>query len=79
MHLPYNFGGLNNQSYKKAKVVVLPISLEKTVSYMPGTKFGPRAIINASRYIELFDIEMGRDLSQIGIFTLPELLFAKNL
>ncbi|OIO48953.1 MAG: agmatinase [Parcubacteria group bacterium CG1_02_42_13] len=78
MYLPYNFGGLNNQSYKKAKVVVLPISLEKTVSYMPGTKFGPRAIINASRYIELFDIEMGRDLSQIGIFTLPELLFAKK-
>ena len=75
---PYNFGGLKNQSYEKARVVVFPIPFEATTSYMSGTKFGPRAIIDASRHMELFDIELAKDLSRVGIFTLPELSCPKK-
>ena len=75
---PYNFGGLEDQSYEKAKVVVFPIPLEATTSYMPGTKLGPQAIIEASRHMELFDIELAKDLSRAGIFTLPELSCSKE-
>ena len=75
---PYNFGGLENQSYAKAKVAVFPIPFEATTSYMPGTKFGPQAIIEASRHMELYDIELKKDISKIGMYTLPELLSSKS-
>jgi len=72
---PHNFGGLEVQDYKKARVVVLPIPFEATTSYMMGTKNGPRAIIEASRHIELYDIELKKDISEIGIFTFPTMSF----
>ncbi|MDP3093730.1 MAG: agmatinase [bacterium] len=75
---PYNFGGLENQSYEKAKVVVFPVPYEATTYYIGGTKEGPKAVIDASRHMELYDIELKRDVSQIGIFTLPELVCSKN-
>ena len=34
---------------------------------------GPRAIIEASRYVELFDHELGRDASTDGVYTFPAL------
>jgi len=74
----YNFGGLEEQDYEKAKVVVFPVPYEATTSYISGTKWGPKAMIEASRHLELFDIELKRDVSRIGIFTLPELSCSKN-
>jgi len=49
---PLNFGGIENQNFEKAKIVVVPIPFEATTSYMKGTKRGPRAIIEASGQIE---------------------------
>jgi agmatinase len=70
--LPFNFGGIDEESadFNKAKVLVWPVPFEKTVSYGVGTKNGPRAIIDASRNMELFDEEIGGETSQIGIHTL---------
>jgi agmatinase len=42
---------------EKAEVVILPLPFERTVSYGPGAATGPRAILEASRQIELFDEE----------------------
>jgi len=50
--LPFNFGGIKNQDFKKAKVVVVPVPFEATTSYLSGTRKGPRAIIEASGQIE---------------------------
>lgn len=75
---PYNFCGLEKQSYKSSKVVIVPVPYESTTYYQSGTKEGPWAIINASRHMELFDIEQGKDLSKVGIFTLEELEPSKN-
>ena len=61
------------RSYADSAAVILPLPFEKTVSYMPGTRFGPREIINASTQVELWDEEVGVDIHQQGIFTLPEL------
>ncbi len=74
----FNFGGLDGQSYQKAKAVVFPVPYEATTSYMTGTKFGPAAIIDASRHMELYDIEFKKDITNIGIFTLPEIVCSKN-
>jgi agmatinase len=56
---PYNFGGLPEEftDYKKAQVVVVPVPFDLTTSWMSGTSHGPKALIEASGYMELYDIE----------------------
>jgi agmatinase len=73
---PSRFLGVaeENVSFEDAEVVILPVPYEATVSYMPGTKFGPGAIIDASRYIELYDNEFDSEPHTQGIYTLPELI-----
>ena len=73
---PENFLGLEGDiaSYEGAKVVVLPIPYEATVSFGQGARGGPRAIINASRQVELYDREFDREVvHDYGIHTLPAL------
>lgn len=71
---PRNFLGLDEEfsNPKKAAVRILPVPYEATVSYLGGTKNGPRAIIDASRAIELYDTELGDEPFDIGVHTLPE-------
>jgi len=74
--LPRNFLGLEGEqgSWDGSDVVVLPIPYESTVSYQGGTKAGPAAIIEASRYIELYDQELDAEPGpEIGVCTLPAL------
>src|SRR5512140_1203962 len=72
---PFNFGGLTADaaSFESAALVILPIPLEQTTSYRGGTKDGPLAIIQASRYMELVDFETGTVPADRGIHTLPPL------
>ena len=73
--LPHNFLGLDEDSsdFEKAKAVILPVPYEATVSFGGGTGAGPSAIIEASRYIELYDQELDNEPYEVGIATLPEL------
>jgi agmatinase len=75
---PFNFMGLENQEYEKAKAVVFPVPYSSTTYWKSGTKEGPQAIIDASRHVELYDIETKKDISREGIFTLPFLEPSKN-
>jgi agmatinase len=70
--LPFNFGGLaeDRSDLNRSKVLIWPVPFEKTVSYGVGTAKGPQAIIAASRNMELFDEEIGGEISEIGIHTL---------
>ena len=74
-NLPFNFLGLEDKysNYKKAKFVILPIVYDATTSYQPGTRFGPEAIISASRFLELYDEELKTEAYKIGINTRPEM------
>ena len=56
-----------------ARVVLIPVPYDSTTSYRTGARDGPAAIINASRQLEDYDIELDRDLSSIGMYTAPEL------
>jgi len=71
--LPFTFGALeqDDESFDRAKAVVLPVPFERTTSYVPGTKNGPREILAASSQVELYDEELGREVSDVGIHTLP--------
>lgn len=71
-----NFLGLPDEHsrFDDAGVVILPVPYEATVSYMGGTRFGPRGLIHASRFVELYDHELDAEPYTIGVHTLPELL-----
>ncbi len=71
---PYNMFGLEEQDYDTAKVVILPVPYDATSSYRTGSRDGPRAMIEASRPMELYDQELDQVTSDnVGIFTLEEL------
>src|SRR5438105_12019456 len=85
MNLPFEydqmmvgeFGGTTptTTDFASARVVILPIPLDRTTSYVPGTRNGPHEILVASSHMELWDEETQTDVHSIGLFTLPEMEF----
>jgi agmatinase len=71
------FGGTTPSptDFEHARVVVLPIPLDRTTSYVPGTRNGPHEILVASGHMELWDEETGTDVHSVGIYTMPEMDF----
>src|SRR6186713_2054156 len=71
------FGGTtpSTADFDNARVVILPIPLDRTTSYVPGTRTGPHEILVASSHMELWDEETETDVHSIGIVTLPEMEF----
>src|SRR3954470_22991144 len=85
MSLPFEYEQLSVGEYggttptttdfEHARVVILPIPLDRTTSYLPGTRNGPHEILVASSHMELDDEVQQIDVHRIGIFTLPEMDF----
>jgi N1-aminopropylagmatine ureohydrolase len=85
MRLPFDyekvavgeFGGTTptTSDFDNARVVILPVPLDRTTSYVSGTRTGPHEILVASSHLELWDEETETDVHSIGIFTLPEMEF----
>jgi agmatinase len=71
------FGGTTptTTDFEKARVVILPVPLDRTTSYVAGTRNGPHEILVASSHMELWDEETQTDVHSVGIFTLPEMEF----
>jgi agmatinase len=76
MSVPDNFLGLPAEVADPvtARVHILPIPFEATVSYGRGTARGPAAILTASQQVELYDREYDAEPAlRYGIATLPAL------
>ena len=73
--LPHGFLGLSGPSASPegSGTWILPVPYEATTSWGQGTRNGPRAILWASRFIELYDHELDTDPSLGGVYTLPAL------
>ena len=56
-------------AYDQSDAVILPLPFERTVSYGKGTAAGPRALIEASGYVELYDEELRTEGHSSRIFT----------
>ncbi len=57
---------------RSAKVVILPVPYDSTTEWRSGTRYGPQSIIDASQYLELYALELEREICKVGIHTLPE-------
>lgn len=73
--IPFNYGGLPQEftNYEKANIVILPVTFDKTSTWMKGSDKGPQAVIEASRNMELYDIETDSEVYQNGIYTGKEI------
>lgn len=71
----FNFGGLTagDATDGPPRFSVLPVPYDLTASYMSGMRNGPRAIIEASTHMELYDEELGCEPYLSGIETLAPL------
>lgn len=58
-------------SLKEAKLIYLPVPWEATTSYGGGTSQGPKAILEASRQVDLFEGEVVNPY-EVGFYLLPE-------
>src|SRR5256885_13292111 len=85
MNLPFEydqmtvgeFGGTTptTTDFDRARVVILPVPLDRTTSYVPGTRNGPHEILVASSHMELWDEETQTYVHSVGIYSLPEMEF----
>lgn len=66
-----NFLGLSAKyaSSASARVHIIPCPYEYTTSYGKGTANGPKAILEASQEVELFDDELWTEPFKIGVHT----------
>lgn len=58
---------------QQAKVVIVPAPYDCTAEWQSGSRHGPQAIIDASQYLELYDLELDREIYKIGICTLAHM------
>ncbi len=69
-----NFCALDEcfSGYDKSDVVVVPAPVELSSTYGCGSKYGPKAIIDASGNMELYDEECGVNPCEDGIHTFDD-------
>lgn len=74
------FGGLPDEfsRLESATVVVLPIPFDQTTTYNQGADLGPAALIEASRNLELYDVETKSEIFRRGIYTAPAIQAASS-
>lgn len=61
--------GLISRPYSEARVVIVPVPFEGTVTYGKGASKGPAAIIEASQNVETFDPATGKNYEKIALHT----------
>lgn len=59
--------GEKDTPYEEARVVVLPVPYDLSLSFLPGARRGPEAILLASRELEPFLLELGAAPEEVGI------------
>lgn len=68
-----NFAGMTEAFADpiKSAIVILPVPFDLTTTYQHGADKGPEALIEASRNLELYDIETDSEVYKKGIYTAP--------
>ena len=66
-----NFLGEDSEAVplESARVVLIPVPYDRTASYGKGAASGPRAILEASTHMELYDDELDVEPHTVGVYT----------
>ncbi len=64
-----------NSGYKEAKIVILGFPFDRTSSFIPGSRFGPEYIRQASYNIEGYSVFQKRSLAEIKICDMGDHFF----
>ena len=72
--MPQSFADIPGElaAYGQARVVLVPVPFEGTITYLPGTSRGPAAILEASGALELYESDLGRSPCDVGIHVAEE-------
>lgn len=70
-----NYAGIEDEfsRYEKAEVVLIPVAYDGTSTWQKGADKGPKAFLDASENMELYDIETNSEVYRKGIFLNEEL------
>ncbi|OQX02917.1 MAG: agmatinase [Desulfobacteraceae bacterium IS3] len=68
-YIPFGGNEIQVPNIDKARIAVLPLCYEKSVSYGTGTREGPIHFLNASEQLECLDEETLTDWGSLGIHT----------
>lgn len=77
-----NFLGIEKEryyNYENSKFVIQQLPYEYTSSYLAGSDKGPKAIVDASQFVELYDEELDFEAYTKGICTLKPLKFKNKV
>ena len=70
---PLQFIDMPNSPLKTADLLILPIPLERTVSFKPGTALAPKAILDVSSQLEYYEEDAGwSPFKYMSLHVLPE-------
>ena len=58
-----------HSSRAHSKIAIVPVPYDGTSTWMKGADRGPEALLSASAYLELYDIETDTEVYRHGIFT----------
>jgi agmatinase len=67
----FTFCGIENPPMEDSEVIMVPVPFDSTQSYRTGSRNGPESVIDASRYMELYDHQLGWSPVDVGIHTHP--------
>ncbi len=68
----------NDSTYKNAAVLILPVPYEGGISHRSGTARAPDAVLEASKYLELYDEVLKEEPYRMGIATLQPIHIPNN-
>ena len=63
------------EDYSKSEIVILPVPYDKTSTWQKGADKGPKAIMDASLNLEVYDIVTNTEVFKKGIFTADKIGF----
>ena len=63
--------GEKNVAWSEARIVVLPVPYDLSLSFRPGARLGPETIIQASAELEPYLFELGVSPEDYGIYVAP--------
>ena len=65
-------------AFESSKIVILPVPYDGTTTWIKGSDKGPKAIIEASANLEMYDIETDSEVHKLGIHTADPVLEASS-